>query len=178
MVLVWNVFISWYIYNCSIINVFLFQSDLDRFNSLPFKSKKDRLIFFEGLRFIRVLPLMNISDILQYVGLIRKARTIRIIEIISKFVSIWFCVAGCVHLMENSGDFFCNYCNRQEINLFNSIYFMIITMTTVSYFLLFSWEIYLWIQVGYGDISCKTYLAKSVVLLSLLTGLVMRIWYL
>ena len=59
-------------------------------------------------------------------------KTIRIIQIGSKFIAIWFAVAGFVHLAENSGDFFCNYCNGQQIDIFNSIYFMIITMTTVN----------------------------------------------
>lgn len=76
---------------------------------------------------------MKIGDVVQSIGLVKKVRSIRIIEIVSKFLSIWLSVAGGVHLLENSGDFFCNYCNRQEMNLFNSIYFLLITMTTVRW---------------------------------------------
>jgi hypothetical protein len=74
---------------------------------------------------------MNIPDILQYTGVIEKSRTIRIVQLASNFISVWFAAAGFVHLAENSGDFFCNFCNAQEIDVFNSVYFMIITMTTV-----------------------------------------------
>ncbi len=75
---------------------------------------------------------MNIPDILQYMSLVERPRTIRIVQLASKFVAVWFAVAGAVHLAENSGDFFCNFCNAQEMDVFNAVYFMIITMTTVS----------------------------------------------
>lgn len=76
--------------------------------------------------------MMNIPDILQYMGVIERPRTIRIIQLASQFIAVWFAVAGFVHLSENSGDFFCNFCNSQEIDIFNAIYFIIITMTTVN----------------------------------------------
>jgi hypothetical protein len=75
---------------------------------------------------------MNTPDILQYMGLIEKPRTIRIVQLASRFIAVWFAAAGAVHLAENSGDFFCNFENAQEINVFNAIYFMIVTMTTVG----------------------------------------------
>ena len=74
---------------------------------------------------------MNIPDILQYMSVIERPRTIRIFQLASKFIAVWFAVAGVVHLVENSGDFFCDFCNGQEIDLPNTVYFMIITMTTV-----------------------------------------------
>ncbi|CAF3689883.1 unnamed protein product [Adineta steineri] len=98
---------------------------------------------------------MIIPDILQYMYVIKQPRTIRISQLASKFIAILFATGGFVHLAENSGDFFCNFCNAQEIDVFNSVYYMIITMTTV----------------GYGDISCKTYIGKSFVLLTLIGGL-------
>ena len=81
---------------------------------------------------MRVFFLMDIPDVLQYTNVIRRPRTIRLVQLASNFIAVWFAAAGIVHLLENSGDFFCNYCNAQEIDLFNSVYFMIITMTTVS----------------------------------------------
>lgn len=75
---------------------------------------------------------MNIPDILQYMGVIERPRTIRILQLASKFIAVWFAAAGAVHLLENSGDFFCDFCNGQEIDLPNTVYFMIITMTTVN----------------------------------------------
>ena len=101
-------------------------------------------------------PLMNVPDILQYMGVIERPRTIRIVQLASKFIALCFAAAGIVHLVENSGDFFCQYCNGQDIDLFNAVYFMIVTMATV----------------GYGDISCKTYIGKVFVLLCLISGLV------
>ncbi|CAF1593506.1 unnamed protein product, partial [Didymodactylos carnosus] len=56
---------------------------------------------------------------------------------------------------ENSGDFFCGFRNAHELDVFNAIYFMIVTMTTV----------------GYGDIFCKTYIGKLFMLLFLIGGL-------
>ncbi|CAF0949052.1 unnamed protein product [Adineta ricciae] len=108
-----------------------------------------------GLRFLRVVPLKDIPNLLQYMHVIERPRTIRIVQLASKFTAILFATAGAVHLAENSGDFFCNFCNAQEISIFNALYYMIITMTTV----------------GYGDISCKTYLGKTFVLLTLIGGL-------
>jgi len=74
---------------------------------------------------------MNIPDILQYMGVIERPRTIRIVQLASRFIAVWFAAAGAVHLAENSGDFFCNFENAQELDVFNAIYFMIVTMTTV-----------------------------------------------
>ncbi|CAF2764532.1 unnamed protein product [Rotaria sp. Silwood2] len=106
-------------------------------------------------RFLRSLPMMNTSEILQYIGVIEDARTIRITQLASKFIAVWFAASGLVHLVENTGDFFCNYCNAQELDIFNAVYYMIVTMSTV----------------GYGDISCKTYFGKFVVLVFLMSGL-------
>jgi hypothetical protein len=84
-----------------------------------------------GLRFLRVLPIINLPSILQSMELIKQPRTIRLTRLASRFIAIWFAVAGAVHVVENSGDFFCQFCNGQEIDLFNAVYFVIITMTTV-----------------------------------------------
>ncbi|CAF4892609.1 unnamed protein product [Rotaria socialis] len=108
-----------------------------------------------GFRFLRALPLMSIPNILQYMSVIERPRKIQIAQLASKFIALLLTASGFVHLVENSGDFFCNYCNAQELDAFNAVYFMIITMTTV----------------GYGDFSCKTYIGKSFVILSLIGGL-------
>ena len=79
---------------------------------------------------------MNVANLLQYTHVIDAPRTIRVVDLASKFIAVWFAAAGFVHLVENSGDFFCHFCNAQQIDLFNSVYFMIITMATVSQFLL------------------------------------------
>ena len=74
---------------------------------------------------------MNIPDVLQYMGVIERPRTIRISQLSSRFIAVWLTAAGAVHLAENSGDFFCNFENAQELNAFNAIYFTIVTMSTV-----------------------------------------------
>ena len=84
-----------------------------------------------GFRFLRAIRIMTTPDILQYMGLIERPRTIRIVQLASRFIAVWFAAAGAVHLAENSGDFFCNFQNAQDLNVFNAIYFMIVTMTTV-----------------------------------------------
>jgi hypothetical protein len=89
------------------------------------------LFLFQGFRFLRAIRIMNTPDILQYMGLIERPRTIRIVQLASRFIAVWFAAAGAVHLAENSGDFFCNFENAQELDVFNAIYFMIVTMTTV-----------------------------------------------
>ncbi|CAF4629289.1 unnamed protein product [Rotaria sp. Silwood1] len=108
-----------------------------------------------GFRFLRAIRIMNIPDILQYMGLIERPRAIRIVQLASRFIAVWVAAAGAVHLAENSGDFFCNFENAQELDIFNAIYFMIVTMTTV----------------GYGDVFCKTYIGKFFMLLFLIGGL-------
>ncbi|CAF0908028.1 unnamed protein product [Adineta steineri] len=108
-----------------------------------------------GFRFLRAIRIMNTPDILQYMGLIERPRTIRIVQLASRFIAVWVAAAGAVHLAENSGDFFCNFQNAQELDVFNAIYFMIVTMTTV----------------GYGDVFCKTYIGKLFMLMFLIGGL-------
>lgn len=88
---------------------------------------------FTGFRCLRILLIMKIPDILQYMGIIQRTRTIRILRLATKLIAVSFAFAGIIHLAENSGDFFCNYCNNQEIDIFNAVYFMIVTMTTVCF---------------------------------------------
>ncbi|CAF3523617.1 unnamed protein product [Rotaria sordida] len=114
-----------------------------------------------GFRFLRAIRIMNTPDILQYMGLIEQPRTIRIVQLASRFIAVWVAAAGVVHLAENSGDFFCNFENAQELDIFSAIYFMIVTMTTVE----------INIKVGYGDVFCKTYIGKLFMLLFLIGGL-------
>ena len=65
-------------------------------------------------------------------NVLQQPRTIRLSQLATSFIAVWFAAGGFVHLAENSGDFFCDFCNRQEIDIFNSVYFIIISMATVS----------------------------------------------
>ncbi|RNA42805.1 calcium-activated potassium channel slowpoke-like [Brachionus plicatilis] len=52
-----------------------------------------------GLRFLRVLRLMNIPDILQYLNLLKTSNSIRLTQLFVMFLSIWLTAAGFVHLV-------------------------------------------------------------------------------
>lgn len=52
-----------------------------------------------GLRFTRVLRLMTIPDIEQYLNLVHSSNGIRLSQVITKLISVWFAAAGFVHLV-------------------------------------------------------------------------------
>ncbi len=52
-----------------------------------------------GLRFIRVMRLMNIPDILQYLNILKTSNSIRLSQLLFMFVSMWFTAAGFIHLV-------------------------------------------------------------------------------
>ncbi|CAF0827923.1 unnamed protein product [Brachionus calyciflorus] len=137
-----------------------------------------------GLRFLRVLRLMNIPDILQYLNILKTSNSIRLTQLFVMFISIWLSAAGFVHLVENSDfpiEFFTSnnvtnitnhspeltfdshhsHLNHKSLNkasglsYFDSIYFIVVTMSTV----------------GYGDIYCRTTLGKLSVVLFLFCGI-------
>lgn len=58
--------------------------------------------------------------------------------------------------MENSGDPFKNFENRQQLSYWECVYFTLVTMSTV----------------GYGDISCHTTLGRIFMIFFILGALV------
>lgn len=107
-----------------------------------------------GLRFLRVLRLMSIPDILQYLNVLQLSTSIRLTQLIAMFISVWLCSAGIVHLLENSGDP-PDFDNGQSLTYWDCVYFLMVTMSTV----------------GYGDISCVTSLGRVFQVLFLTVGL-------
>jgi len=107
-----------------------------------------------GLRFLRVLRLMSIPDILQYLNVLKLSTSIRLTQLIAMFISVWLCSAGIVHLLENSGDP-PDFDNGQSLTYWDCVYFLMVTMSTV----------------GYGDISCITSLGRAFQVLFLTVGL-------
>lgn len=107
-----------------------------------------------GLRFLRVLRLMSIPDILQYLNVLKLSTSIRLTQLIAMFISVWLCAAGIVHLLENSGDP-PDFDNGQTLTYWDCVYFLMVTMSTV----------------GYGDISCVTSLGRAFQVLFLTVGL-------
>lgn len=53
-----------------------------------------------GLRFLRVLRLMTTPDILQYLNILKTSNSIRLCQLVSTLISIWFTAAGFVHLVK------------------------------------------------------------------------------
>ena len=63
-----------------------------------------------------------------------------------------FVGSGLVHLVENTGDPWKEEADYQELQYFECVYFLIVTMSTV----------------GYGDISCQTNLGRILTVLLLM----------
>lgn len=107
-----------------------------------------------GLRFLRVLALMRIPDVMQSFSVIRSGTSIRVIQLSSLFFSILVVGSGFIHLLENSGEitFGSLYLNNQELSFGDSIYFIVVTLSTV----------------GYGDIGAKTVSGRVFVTLFIL----------
>ncbi|ESO07771.1 hypothetical protein HELRODRAFT_191034 [Helobdella robusta] len=94
---------------------------------------------------------MNFSDMLQTLNILRTSNQIRLVDLFGLFLCVWVGSSGFVHLVENSGDpFFC-YENAKQLSIWNSLYLLVITMSTV----------------GYGDITCQTVLGKIFILVFL-----------
>ncbi|CAG0884286.1 unnamed protein product [Cyprideis torosa] len=107
-----------------------------------------------GLRFLRALRLMTVPDILQYLNVLKTSSSIRLAQLISIFISIWFTAAGIIHLLENSGDPL-NFDNARNLSYWTCVYFLIVTMSTV----------------GYGDVACETFLGRGFMVFFILVGL-------
>jgi len=52
-----------------------------------------------GLRFTRALRLMTIPDVLQYLNVLKTSNSIRLCQLVSTLISVWFTGAGFVHLV-------------------------------------------------------------------------------
>jgi len=52
-----------------------------------------------GLRFTRGLRLMTIPDVLQYLNVLKTSNGIRLGQLVSTLISVWFTGAGFVHLV-------------------------------------------------------------------------------
>ncbi|ESO07764.1 hypothetical protein HELRODRAFT_130526, partial [Helobdella robusta] len=113
--------------------------------------------YWLGLRFVCVFRLLNFSDVLQSLYLLRTSNHIRLVELFSMFICVWVGSGGFIHLVENSGDPFTCYDNVHRISYWESMYLVIITMSTV----------------GYGDEYCITVLGKIFIVVFLFGAIAM-----
>ncbi|XP_072050518.1 calcium-activated potassium channel subunit alpha-1-like [Amphiura filiformis] len=103
-----------------------------------------------GLRFLRALRLIQLSEILQFLSILKTSNSIKLVNLLTVFLSMWLTAAGFIHLaerhvhVENTGDPFVNFANLQKLSYWNALYMVIVTISTV----------------GFGDIVPKTAFGK------------------
>lgn len=110
-----------------------------------------------GLRFTRVIRLTTIPDVLQYLNILKTSNSIRLCQLVSTFISMWFAGAGIIHLLENSDNLFGMEEELDPRTYWEYVYFTLVTMSTV----------------GYGDIACKTRLGRFFMVFFILISLAM-----
>ncbi|KAF6770471.1 hypothetical protein AHF37_09451, partial [Paragonimus kellicotti] len=110
-----------------------------------------------GFRFVRAFRLVNLSEVLHNLNLIKSASSLRLCHFCTMFMSIWLSGAGMLLLLENTGDIFHGkpYNVTNPITYTNALYFTIVTMSTV----------------GYGDITPQTVLGRVYISLFILIAL-------
>ncbi|CAG5082524.1 Oidioi.mRNA.OKI2018_I69.PAR.g10148.t1.cds [Oikopleura dioica] len=110
-----------------------------------------------GLRFLRALRLLQFSEILQFVNILKTSQSIKLVNLVSIFLSIWLTGAGFIHLVENTGDPWADFSNSVSLTYWECVYLLMVTMSTV----------------GYGDICAKTTLGRFFMVFFIFGGLAM-----
>ncbi|XP_076855993.1 calcium-activated potassium channel subunit alpha-1a-like isoform X2 [Brachyhypopomus gauderio] len=110
-----------------------------------------------GLRFLRALRLIQMSEILQLLNILQTSDSIKLVNLCSIFISTWLTGAGFIHLVENSGDPWEDFENFQPLSYWECVYLLMVTMSTV----------------GYGDIFAQTDLGRIFMVFFILSGLAM-----
>uniref|UniRef100_A0A8C2VVF9 Calcium-activated potassium channel subunit alpha-1 n=1 Tax=Chinchilla lanigera TaxID=34839 RepID=A0A8C2VVF9_CHILA len=86
-----------------------------------------------------------------------RSNSIKLVNLLSIFISTWLTAAGFIHLVENSGDPWENFQNNQALTYWECVYLLMVTMSTV----------------GYGDVYAKTTLGRLFMVFFILGGLAM-----
>lgn len=110
--------------------------------------------YWVGLRFTRALRLINFTDVLVFLNVLKSSSKIRLCHLVTLFTSLVLTAAGFIHLIELSVDLG-DQSGKQNKTYFDYTYFMIVTMSTV----------------GYGDVVCKTWQGKLMMIFFILGGL-------
>ncbi|EHB11907.1 Calcium-activated potassium channel subunit alpha-1 [Heterocephalus glaber] len=90
-------------------------------------------------------------------GYLTLSNSIKLVNLLSIFISTWLTAAGFIHLVENSGDPWENFQNNQALTYWECVYLLMVTMSTV----------------GYGDVYAKTTLGRLFMVFFILGGLAM-----
>ena len=86
-----------------------------------------------GLRSLRFIWLVQVSDILRFTSFIHSQDAIDIFSLLMRFVTFLLTAAGIVYLLEASGDPWEGFQNAQNITFPELIYFVMVTISTVGY---------------------------------------------
>ncbi|XP_063614173.1 calcium-activated potassium channel slowpoke-like, partial [Penaeus indicus] len=112
---------------------------------------------FVGLQFMRSIFLLKVPEI---GGSVEISRGFLIRKSLSKVLTVWFLMAGLMHLNEGLGDS-TSLEEPHELTYGTWLYFTVVTLTTV----------------GYGDITCKTTLCRCYLIISIVFTLVLYATY-
>ncbi|XP_058864415.1 calcium-activated potassium channel subunit alpha-1-like [Acipenser ruthenus] len=108
-----------------------------------------------GLRFLRALHLTELPTILQFLNILQTSSSLKLARLVAVFLAYCLTAAGFIHLVENSGDPWWTVPNSQPLTYFQSVYFLMVTMSTV----------------GYGDVLVHTVLGRVFIIFIITTGL-------
>ena len=108
-----------------------------------------------GLRPLRFIWLIQISDILKFSRRIRSSFIADVTTILLRFICIWITASGIICVLESSGDPWNNFINAQNVTFREYTYYIMVTMSTV----------------GYGDYFPKTAWGQTFITFFIVAGL-------
>ncbi|KAI0238715.1 Calcium-activated potassium channel slowpoke [Lamellibrachia satsuma] len=133
------------------------NSIVDHFTILPSFVGLYFNVNWLGLRFLRLLHILQVTDILQLTHVIKSSRHIRVVQVVTLLVGVWLSSAGFIHLTENNGDPFGDDDKAQHLTYWECVYWLLITMSTV----------------GYGDISPQTNTSRAFIIVFIMGTIAM-----
>eukprot|EP00118_Oscarella_pearsei_P007407 m.36174 g.36174 ORF g.36174 m.36174 type:complete len:1065 (+) comp32214_c0_seq3:113-3307(+) len=117
--------------------------------------------YWLGFRFMRILKIMQVKEVLQVTGLVKPGLVLQLSIVGINFFTAWLTASGFFHLVENYGDPWNNGSSRNPLSYPTTLYFTMVTVSTV----------------GYGDISPTTALGRIFFVLFIIGGLALFATY-